>query len=82
MIKTKTLKQFGIEIPEAEYAPPGHTACGGCPGAAMLRQILKFLGPKVIMTNPELTFWSLPVTGALMILAFRLCQQRQRGMKT
>jgi pyruvate/2-oxoacid:ferredoxin oxidoreductase beta subunit len=52
MIKTKTLKQFGIEIPEAEYAPPGHTACGGCSGAAMLRQILKFLGPRVIMTNP------------------------------
>jgi len=52
MIKTKTLKQFGIEIPEAEYAPPGHTACGGCPGAAMLRQMLKFLGPRVIMTNP------------------------------
>ena len=52
MVKTKTLKQFGIEVPEAEYAPPGHTACAGCPGAAMLRQMLKFLGPKVIMTNP------------------------------
>ncbi len=52
MEKTRTLKQFGIEVPEAEYAPPGHTACAGCPGAAMLRQILKFLGPKVIMTNP------------------------------
>jgi len=52
MEKTKTLKQFGIEVPEAEYAPPGHTACAGCAGAAMLRQILKFLGPKVIMTNP------------------------------
>jgi len=52
MEKNKTLKQFGIEVPEAEYAPPGHTACAGCAGAAMLRQILKFLGPKVIMTNP------------------------------
>ncbi len=45
MEKVRTLKQFGIEIPEAEYAPPGHTACGGCSGAAMLRQMLKFLGP-------------------------------------
>jgi len=52
MEKNKTLKQFGIEVPEAEYAPPGHTACAGCAGAAMLRQMLKFLGPKVIMTNP------------------------------
>ncbi|GAJ24500.1 unnamed protein product, partial [marine sediment metagenome] len=52
MEKTKTLKQFGMEVPEAEYAPPGHTACAGCAGAAMLRQMLKFLGPKVIMTNP------------------------------
>jgi len=52
MGKNKTLKQFGIEVPEAEYAPPGHTACAGCAGAAMLRQMLKFLGPKVIMTNP------------------------------
>ena len=52
MEKVKTLKQFGIEVPEAEYAPPGHTACAGCAGAAMLRQMLKFLGPKVIMTNP------------------------------
>ena len=52
MEKTRTLKQFGIEVPEAEYAPPGHTACAGCPGAAMLRQMLKFLGPRVIMTNP------------------------------
>jgi len=52
MEKTRTLKQFGMEVPEAEYAPPGHTACAGCPGATMLRQILKFLGPKVIMTNP------------------------------
>jgi len=52
MEKNKTLKQFGIEVLEAEYAPPGHTACAGCAGAAMLRQMLKFLGPKVIMTNP------------------------------
>ena len=52
MEKVRTLKQFGIEVPEAEYAPPGHTACAGCAGAAMLRQMLKFLGPKVIMTNP------------------------------
>ena len=52
MEKNKTLKQFGIEVPEAEYAPSGHTACAGCAGAAMLRQMLKFLGPKVIMTNP------------------------------
>ncbi len=48
----RTLKQFGIEVPEAEYAPPGHTACAGCPGAAMMRQILKLLGPKVVLTNP------------------------------
>jgi len=52
MEKNKILKQFGIEVPEAEYAPPGHTACAGCAGAAMLRQMLKLLGPKVIMTNP------------------------------
>ena len=52
MEKLRTLKQLGIEVPEAEYAPPGHTACAGCAGAAMLRQILKLLGPKVIMTNP------------------------------
>lgn len=48
----RTLKQFGIEVPEAEYAPPGHTACAGCPGAGMMRQILKLLGPKVVLTNP------------------------------
>jgi len=52
MEKLRTLEQFGIEVPTAEYFPPGHTACAGCPGAAMLRQILKFLGPKVMMTNP------------------------------
>jgi pyruvate/2-oxoacid:ferredoxin oxidoreductase beta subunit len=48
----RTLRQFGIEVPEAEYAPPGHTACAGCPGAAMMRQMLKLLGPKVVLTNP------------------------------
>ena len=48
----RTLKQFGVEVPEAEYAPPGHTACAGCPGAAMMRQMLKLLGPKVVLTNP------------------------------
>ncbi len=48
----RTLKQFGIEVPEAEYAPPGHTACAGCPGAGMMRQLLKLLGPKVVLTNP------------------------------
>ena len=32
---TKTLKQFGIEVPEVEYAPPGHTACAGCAGVAI-----------------------------------------------
>jgi len=52
MEKLRTLKQFGIEVPEAEYAPPGHTACAGCPGAAMMRQMLKLLGPKVVLTNP------------------------------
>ena len=52
MEKSKTLKQFGIEVPDAEHAPPGHTACAGCPGAAMMRNLLKLLGPKVIMTNP------------------------------
>ena len=52
MEKLKAVEQFGIEVPTAEYAPPGHTACAGCPGAAMLRQVLKFLGPKVMMTNP------------------------------
>jgi len=52
MEKTKTLKQFGLEIPVAEYAPPGHTACAGCAGAALLRQMLKYLGPKVVLTNP------------------------------
>ena len=46
------LKRLGMEISEKEYAPPGHTACAGCTGAAMLRQILKLLGPKVMMTNP------------------------------
>ena len=48
----KTLKQIGVEVPEAEYAPPGHSACGGCTGAALLRQLLKLLGPKVMVTNP------------------------------
>jgi len=48
----KTLKQIGVEVPGAEYAPPGHTACAGCTGAAELRQILKLLGPKVMVTNP------------------------------
>ncbi len=52
MEKLRTLKQFGIEVPVVEYIPSGHTACAGCPGAAMLREILKFLGPKVMMTNP------------------------------
>lgn len=52
MEKLITLKQFGMEAPEVEYTPPGHTACGGCPGAVMLREMLKFLGPKVMMTNP------------------------------
>jgi len=52
MERLRTLKQFGIEVPEAEYAPPGHTACAGCHGATILRQMLKLLGPKVIMTNP------------------------------
>jgi len=52
IVKTKTLKQFGIEVPEAEYAPSGHTACAGCIGASILRQMLKLLGPKVIVTNP------------------------------
>ncbi len=50
--KLRRLKQFDIEVPEAEYAPPGHTACAGCPGAAMMRQMLKLLGPKVVLTNP------------------------------
>ncbi len=48
----KALKQIGLEVSEVEYAPPGHTACAGCTGAALLRQILKLLGPKVMVTNP------------------------------
>jgi len=52
MERLKTLKQFEIEVPEAEYAPPGHTACAGCSAAALMRQVLKLLGPKVMMTNP------------------------------
>jgi len=48
----KSLKQFGIEVPQSEYFPPGHTACAGCTGAAMMRQVVKLLGPKVMMTNP------------------------------
>ncbi len=52
MEKLRRLEQFGMEVPEAEYTPPGHTACAGCPGAAMMRQMLKLLGPKVVLTNP------------------------------
>ena len=52
MVEMKTLKQSGIEISDAEYAPPGHTACAGCSGASTLRILLKLLGPKVMVTNP------------------------------
>ncbi len=48
----RIMKQFELEIPDREYAPPGHTACAGCIGASMLRLVLKLLGPKVMVTNP------------------------------
>ena len=46
MKELKELKSVGLAIPEAEYAPPGHSACAGCTGATLLRQLLKLLGPK------------------------------------
>lgn len=52
MEKLIRLSQFDIEVPEAEYTPPGHTACAGCSGAAEMRQMVKLLGPKVVLTNP------------------------------
>jgi pyruvate/2-oxoacid:ferredoxin oxidoreductase beta subunit len=52
MEKLRKLAQFEIETPEAEYIPPGHTACSGCSGAILMRQMVKLLGPKVVTTNP------------------------------
>lgn len=52
MEKLRKLGQFEIEVPEVEYAPPGHTACAGCSGATLMRQTVKLLGPKIVVTNP------------------------------
>jgi len=52
MAKLRKLRYFDIDVPEAEYTPPGHTACAGCSGATLMRQVVKLLGPKVMVTNP------------------------------
>lgn len=52
MKTTRILKNFELEVPKAEYSPSGHAGCAGCGGAALMRQVLKVLGPKVVVTNP------------------------------
>ncbi|MBN1677368.1 MAG: 3-methyl-2-oxobutanoate dehydrogenase subunit beta [Candidatus Thermoplasmatota archaeon] len=40
------------ELPDEELFTRGHTACAGCGGAIAVRNLMKILGPNVVVQNP------------------------------